>query len=383
MKKIIVAFISTAALLPAAFGALVHFDLSPSGSDVAIGLSPSNEVPPAINSTGSGNALALYFDTDSDVLSFSIGYGSAAGYTDLTGPVTGIHIHGPAAAGSNAPVLIDLGPYHFPAPNPALGGVVFGSIVIPTNLVADLLAGLDYVNIHTVDYPAGEIRGQLVTRPNPNRPPVLNCPPSMTRQCNGRPITLVTRVSDPDGDPLTLVWYLNGFPVQTNEVAAGGPPTVARVALTAEFPLGTNQIQIAVADHTGNLITCGTTVTIIDTVPPVIARATADPSILWPPNHKMVDVHLNVNVRDACGDTSWKIISVTSNEPVDGLGDGDTSPDWIIVGDHDLQLRAERSGTGHGRIYTIKLQAQDAAGNVSRPRLVYVLVPKSHGKSKN
>lgn len=39
-----------------------------------------------------------------------------------------------------------------------------------------------------------------------------------------------------------------------------------------------------------------------------------------------------------------RIISVRSNEPVDGLGDGDTTPNWTITEDLTLNLQAERSG---------------------------------------
>jgi len=56
---------------------------------------------------------------------------------------------------------------------------------------------------------------------------------------------------------------------------------------------------------------------------------------------------------------------VNSNEPVNGLGDGDTAPDWIITGDLTVNLRAERSGIGNGRIYTITVTCKDACGNSS------------------
>jgi len=324
------------------------------------------------------------FDTESSVLTFAIGYGSAAGYTDLLSPATVMHIHGPAGVGTNAPVVINLGPLHFPAPNPAQGGVIFGAVDVPTNVVSDLLAGLHYVNVHTTNYPGGEIRGQLIVRPTPNRPPVLACPPPCVVECLGQSTTLRVRVSDPDGDPLALVWYVNGVPAQTNQIsAASHPPTKATVQFVAEFPLGTNKVEVAVADGTGNVVSCGTTVKVVDRIPPLINSATADPSVLWPPNHKMVNLRLTVELKDFCDDATWKIVSVTSNQPVNGSGDGDTSPDWEIVDNHHLKLRAERSGNGGARIYTINLQAEDSAGNKSAPKLVTVTVPKSQGKAKS
>ncbi len=77
--------------------------------------------------------------------------------------------------------------------------------------------------------------------------------------------------------------------------------------------------------------------------------------------------------------TSLKIISVASNEPDNGLGDGDMPGDFQITGPLTLNLRAERGGKGNGRVYTITVEAKDAAGNWSRST-VTVSVPKSQGK---
>ena len=83
-----------------------------------------------------------------------------------------------------------------------------------------------------------------------------------------------------------------------------------------------------------------------------------------PPNHKMVAITLNAVASDNVGVASLKITSVTSNEPDNGLGDGDTAGDWLITGDLTLNLRAERGGTGNGRTYTIT-RGRDAAGNAT------------------
>jgi len=84
---------------------------------------------------------------------------------------------------------------------------------------------------------------------------------------------------------------------------------------------------------------------------------------LWPPNHKYVDVTVNYNMTGGTAPINCEL-NVTSNEPIDGLGDGDKSPDWIIVDAHHVKLRAERSGTGRGRIYTIRISCTDANGVV-------------------
>jgi len=260
--------------------------------------------------------------------------------------------------------------------------VIFGSVAIPTNSVADLMAGLLYLNIHTATNSGGEIRGQLIPVPalETNTPPTLICPTSTVVQCSNKTITLAARVSDLDGDALTVVWTVNGAPIQTNQVpAATGTNPLVKVKLSAIFPLGTNVVDISVSDSASNTVSCSSALTVIDTLPPVITAASASPSRIWPPNHKMVDVRLNVTAKDQCDASSWKVISVSSNEPVNGLGDGDTGPDWEIVNDHSVRVRAERSGRGNGRVYTIKVQAQDAAGNLGKVCSIHVVVPKSQG----
>jgi len=106
-------------------------------------------------------------------------------------------------------------------------------------------------------------------------------------------------------------------------------------------------------------------VTVEDTTPPEIQAAMAAPNVLWPPNHKMKPVTVSVSVEDIC-DTMpiCKITEVSSNAPVNGLGDGNTMPDRNIIGDLTVvDLRAERAGPGHGRVYTIEVTCTDESGN--------------------
>ena len=142
---------------------VLKFRLSPPGTSPAVGLSPANEVPVVTNSTGSGGEVmtGITFETTNQTMNLAVGYGSAAGFTDLTGAATVMHIHGPASVTQSASVLINLGSLHMPAGDPTKGGVIFGSVVYPTSEVSNLLAGLNYLNIHTATNPGGEIRGQL------------------------------------------------------------------------------------------------------------------------------------------------------------------------------------------------------------------------------
>jgi hypothetical protein len=109
--------------------------------------------------------------------------------------------------------------------------------------------------------------------------------------------------------------------------------------------------------------------------PPVIITIRASRGLLWPPNHKMVPIRLLVKAKDDSGRrVRSRIVSVTSNEPLNGLGDGNTDSDWIITGELTLELRAERSGTGPGRIYVVTVECTDAAGNKTTGT-VDILVP--------
>jgi hypothetical protein len=373
MKLIIAVLLVSGVLCQAA---LIPMGISPAGTDAGIGLSPANEVPAVTNSTGSGGPVSsgVIFDTNTSTLMLTIGFGSAAGFTDLTGPATSMTLNGPAATNENAGVLDDLSALSFTSTNPAAGGIIFGSVIIPAGAVSNLLAGLDYINIGTAANTNGEIRGQLVLLA-----PSISCPEPVTGECGSNTVVKV-EVGSPVGSALTVVWSLNGVAVQTNQVPAGTPPTSTNVIFSAQLPLGTNMVQITVTDASGVSASCGTTVTIVDTTPPVITKASASPSVLWPPNHKMVTVTVNATAKDTCGAATWTITSVKSNEPINGLGDGDTSPDWQITGNHSVSLRAERSGKGSGRIYTITIQASDASGNMSNPQTVTVTVPHSMGK---
>jgi hypothetical protein len=93
----------------------------------------------------------------------------------------------------------------------------------------------------------------------------------------------------------------------------------------------------------------------------------------------MVPVTVTADATDDRGAVTTRILSVTSSEPDNGLGDGDTASDIVITGPMSVNLRAERSGQGNGRVYAITVEAEDGAGNTSTA-VVYVTVAKSQGK---
>jgi hypothetical protein len=108
---------------------------------------------------------------------------------------------------------------------------------------------------------------------------------------------------------------------------------------------------------------------VLDTVPPTL-NLSLDWSVLWPPNHQMREINATISVVDDTDpNPTVELASIVSSEPDDGLGDGDTPNDIqdAVFGTDDRQfsLRAERSGTGDGRIYAVTYVARDAAGNTA------------------
>ena len=140
------------------------------------------------------------------------------------------------------------------------------------------------------------------------------------------------------------------------------------------FPSGTTALTYTASDGHGNTASATQDVTVTASSL-TISGGTATPSTLWPPNHKWVPVTMSYSA-SGCGSNSCTITSITSNEPVNGLGDGDASPDWQLVDDHHVKLRAERSGTGAGRVYTLTITCSDGGGHTAT-KTVTVTVPLS------
>jgi hypothetical protein len=110
-------------------------------------------------------------------------------------------------------------------------------------------------------------------------------------------------------------------------------------------------------------------ITLFDNIPPSI-DVSVSPDRLWAPNHQMKTITANVVVQDNCPVTSFRLVSVTSNEPDNGTGDGDF-PDDIQdaeegTPDTTFRVRAERKGGGTGRIYTATYQAEDGSENTAK-----------------
>jgi hypothetical protein len=156
-------------------------------------------------------------------------------------------------------------------------------------------------------------------------------------------------------------------------IADGSPITLAQ-SPAEPYPQGETLVTLVVANSQGGTSQCTGTVKVVDISPVRIDNLSASPARLWPPNHKMVNVAVQYEVSDNCGGTPACSLGVASSEPVEGVGDGNASPDWAVVGAHQVQLRAERSGTGSARVYTITVMCVDGSGNPTSQE-VEVTVP--------
>lgn len=146
-----------------------------------------------------------------------------------------------------------------------------------------------------------------------------------------------------------------------------GDSLIADGAVTeASLPVGLHVVTLKVTDHAGAWDTDEVLVTVADTLPPVVSLSMT-PARLWPPNHRMKTVAPVLDIQDCDTDLTVELVSVTSSEPDNGLGDGDTSGDIagadIGSDDRSVQVRAERSGTGTGRVYTFVYRVTDGSGN--------------------
>jgi len=130
------------------------------------------------------------------------------------------------------------------------------------------------------------------------------------------------------------------------------------------FGFGETTVSCSATNTVGTSETKTFLVVVVAVSQPMVTITTT-PKSLWPPNHQMVAVTLNVVAVDALDPNPVStIISVTSSQPENGTGDGDIAPDWQITGPLTVNLRSERSGNTD-RVYTIRVQTvNNNIGNV-------------------
>lgn len=362
--------------------------------------------PPSGSTFGAGVTLVICEATDSN---FNTGYGTflvtlAGGLPELTVPAdvtlvspdgSDVEFFYEATATNNAEVLCFPSGYWF-----AVGGttvsctatnltgsvtkifdvtVVSGAapeITVPANIVAEATS------------PAGAV--VLFAATATNGAAVVCTPPSGSAFALGTTTVncIATNAGGSDSDSFTVTVVDTTAPIlslpdditaeatssagaavnyltSASDLVDSDVPVQCTPASGATFALGTTTVSCSATDDSGNTSTGSFDVTVVDSTPPQILNVQATPNVLWPPNHKMVDVSVVVVAIDAVDPSPVsRILSVSSNQPINGTGDGDTGPDWQITGPLTVKLRSERSH-GIDRTYTITVESVDDAGNAS------------------
>lgn len=221
-------------------------------------------------------------------------------------------------------------------------------------------------------------RSLVVCIVNLNHAPAADAGPAQT-VAEGAAVMLDANASvDQDGDTLLYSWMQVNGPTVT--LAGDDTPTPSFTAPQVGTAGATLVFRVTVADGNGGIDTAEVTITVQDAAgPPECDLAQPSKGELWPPNHKLVPVTITAVTHGSNQAVSITILSVTQDEPINGLGDGDTAPDAVIQGSTVL-LRAERAGGGNGRVYRITFAAIDGSGGACIG-MVAVRVP--HDKGKN
>lgn len=227
-----------------------------------------------------------------------------------------------------------------------------------------------------------------------NHAPIANASGTGVYECGTDTVVLDGTVSDMDGGDLSYEWALIGPDDDT--VLDTGTITVAYGGASQDLPdlpipssdlgVGTHTIELRVVDAALAEGVATVYVEVQDTTAPTLVVESSH-SELWPPNFKMVTVTIEAKTSDICCDNPTLSVEVCSDEPIDGTGDGAFAPDWDnIVIDQDtdtitLELRAERSGIGDGRTYTVLITATDCHENSSVAPIA-ISVPHQFAKAK-
>lgn len=114
----------------------------------------ANERPDPVTTDGTGNITGTYH-LEHNTLEYTVTW------SNLSAAPTMMHFHGPAdvntATGVQEPITVPSGA--------GTSGTVSGTVTLTEEQESDLLDGLWYYNIHTSNFPPGEIRGQVTAEP--------------------------------------------------------------------------------------------------------------------------------------------------------------------------------------------------------------------------
>jgi hypothetical protein len=181
--------------------------------------------------------------------------------------------------------------------------------------------------------------------------------------------------ADADGDTLSYRWSVDCDDTAFNDATVMNPV----LALFGDCVCADSlTVNLTVSDGFDST-SCQSVITIDDMREPVI-EVRDQPLRIWPPNHKYEEITpdmLLASAEDACGRPialdQVKVIEVRSDEPEDTNGDGSSLDDMVVHCPNRVMLRAERTGGGNGRVYTVVYRLDGENGTeVTAEAKVYV-----------
>jgi len=190
-------------------------------------------------------------------------------------------------------------------------------------------------------------------------PPISQAGEDQVVECTGQDGAMVTLDGSASERAKCYEWSFKD--------SSGDTMVIEGETVSLTLPLGSHEITLKVTDVFNREHSDMVTVDVLDTTGPVLT-VSLDPNLLWPPNHKFVDITATVEAMDLCGTVESIVLHIiVVSEANDVIGSGNTSPD--IAGanfgteDTMFKLRAERSGKNHKRVYTVTYKATDDSGN--------------------
>lgn len=210
----------------------------------------------------------------------------------------------------------------------------------------------------------------------PNRPPMVGILTPYQHQvlADGQILVLKAFGNDVEDGALpsgSFTWW-------SDQVAGPLGSGKALSHLVSDLPVGDHQITVEAEDSDGGFAEASVHVRVLgdQAAAIVISHVAPDPEFLWPPNHKMVPVTLEVSALTLpdLDPPNCQIALVSSNEANNG------GSDWIITGPLTVDLRAERSGRGTGREYSIEVECSTSKGttNYSAIESALIRVPRKN-----
>jgi len=226
-----------------------------------------------------------------------------------------------------------------------------------TSISTFLPVGANEILLKVTDSQGESGTGSAIVNITDSVAPLLTCPQPAAMECTSPEGTLVSLIATSSDLCSPNVEIRNN----RNSMGANG---------SGPYPLGVTMVEFEASDASGNVATCSSSVTIQDTIPPQISLDLY-PMVLWPPNHRLVNIGASVEASDACSAPTIVLSSIVSSEPEDATGpsDGSTLADVPLVSgstaDFSFQLRAERDGDGAGRTYTVTYTAVDSSAHAA------------------